>query len=84
VDASSDSWRKRYCEQPASVNNIVALLPDRALFHDAVNYSTMRKDSAAIAQFIETLAASLVGATKIELERLVGWVIDNTKRIGGR
>jgi hypothetical protein len=39
----------------------------------------MRKDSAAIAQFLETAAASLVGVTEIELERLVGWVLDNTR-----
>jgi hypothetical protein len=72
-DASSDGWRKRCCEQSAALNNIVALLPDRAMFHDAVNCSTMRKDSAAIAKFLETAATSLVGATELELERLVGW-----------
>jgi hypothetical protein len=81
VDASSDGWRKRYCEQSIPLNNIVALLPDRALFHDAVNCSTMRKDSVAIAQFLETAAASLVRSTELELERLVGWVLDNTKSI---
>jgi hypothetical protein len=63
VDASSDGWRKKYCEQGASLNNIVALLPERAYFHDAVNCSSMRKDAESIANFLTTAAKSIVGST---------------------
>jgi hypothetical protein len=79
VDASSDGWRKKYCEQGASLNNIVALLPERAYFHDAVNCSSMRKDAESIANFLTTAAKSIVGSTDEDLERLIGWVLDNTK-----
>jgi hypothetical protein len=79
VDASSDGWRKKYCEQGASLNNIVALLPERAYFHDAINCSSMRKDAESIAQLLTTAAKSMVGHTDEDLERLVGWVLDNTK-----
>jgi hypothetical protein len=79
VDASSDGWRKKFCEQGAALNNIVALLPDRAYFHDAINCSSMRKDSHAIQNFLMTAAGSIVGQDDVELERLVGWVLDNTK-----
>jgi hypothetical protein len=79
VDASSDGWRKKYCEQGAALNNIVALLPDRALFHDAVNCSTLRTDSEAIADFLLSAARGLVGESDEELQKLVGWVLDNTK-----
>lgn len=79
VDASSDGWRKKYCNQGAALINIVALLPDRAYFHDAVNCSTMRKDSTAIMEFLLGAARSLVGESAEDLQRLVGWVLDNTK-----
>jgi hypothetical protein len=39
VDGFSDGWRKKYCEQEASLNNIAALLPEHTYFHDAVNSS---------------------------------------------
>jgi hypothetical protein len=81
VDASSDGWRKKYCEQGASLNNIVALLPERAYFHDAVNCSSMRKDAESIANLWTTAAKSIVGSTD---ERLVGWVLDNAKATGGQ
>jgi hypothetical protein len=76
VDASSDGWRKKFCEQGAALNNIIALLPDRAYFHDAINCTSMRKDAGAIATFLADAAKGLVGE---DLERLVGWVLDNTK-----
>lgn len=79
IDASSDGWRKKYCEQGAALNNVVALLPDRALFHDALNCSSMRKDADAIARFLKASAASLVGVEEGSEDRLVGWVLDNTK-----
>jgi hypothetical protein len=64
------------------LNNIVALLPDRALFHDAVNWSSMRKDAESIVSFLMTSAKSLVGSSNADLELLVGWVLDNTKATG--
>jgi hypothetical protein len=77
VYASSDGWRKKYCEQSAALNNVVALLLDRAYFHDAVNCSLMRKDSEAVAAFLEKAAVGLVGPSDAELDRLVGWILDN-------
>jgi hypothetical protein len=56
--------------QSGALNNVVALLLDRAYVHDAVNFSTMRKDAAAVAAFQEKSAASLVGPSDVELERL--------------
>jgi hypothetical protein len=61
VDASSDGWRKKHCEQGAALNNVVALLPERAYFHDAVNCSSMRKDAEGIKNFLTNSAESLVG-----------------------
>jgi hypothetical protein len=57
----------------------VALLPERAYFHHAVNCSSMRKDAESIANFLTTAAKSIVGSTDEDLKRLVGWVLDNTK-----
>jgi hypothetical protein len=79
VDASSDDWRKKYCKQSAALNNIVALLLDRAYFDDAIKCSLMRKNTEAVSAFLEKAAASLVGPSDAELERLVGWTLDNTK-----
>jgi hypothetical protein len=76
VDASSDGWRKKYCEKGAALNNIIALVPDRAYFPDAINCTSMRKDVEAIATFLADAAKGLVDE---DLDRLVGWVLDNTK-----
>jgi hypothetical protein len=54
VDALSDGWHKRHCEQGAALNNIVVLLPERAYFHDAVNCSSMRKDAEGVKTFSQT------------------------------
>jgi hypothetical protein len=48
VDASSDGCRKKYCEKGAALNNIIALVPDWAYFHDAINCTSMRKDAEAL------------------------------------
>lgn len=79
VDASSDGWRKKHCEQGAALNNIMALLPDRAIFHDAVNVSEMRTHTSAIKQFLIASSKSLVGDSEEDLDRLCDWVLDNTK-----
>jgi hypothetical protein len=79
VGASSDGWRNKYCEQGASLSSIVALLQERLYFHDPVNCSSMREDAESIANFLTTAAQSIVGSTDEDLERLVGWVLDNTK-----
>jgi hypothetical protein len=39
----------------------------------------MRKDAESIVSFLMTSAKSLVGSSNADLERLVGWVLDNTK-----
>jgi hypothetical protein len=51
IDASLDGWRKKECQQGAALNNVMALLHDRAIFHDAINVSAMRKSALAIKQF---------------------------------
>jgi hypothetical protein len=79
IGASSNAWRKKRCEQRASLNNVVALLSERALFNDTVNCSGMRKDWEAIAQLLATSAESLLGEDKYKEKRVVGWVLDNTK-----
>jgi hypothetical protein len=76
VDASSDGCRNKYREKGAALNNIIALVPDRAYFHDAINCTSMRKDAEAIATFLADAAKGLVDE---DLDRLVGWVLDNTK-----
>jgi hypothetical protein len=70
VDASTDGWRKKYCEEGAASNNIVALLPDRALFHDAVTCSSTRKVAEAIGKILMTSAKSLMGSSGADL----GWL----------
>jgi hypothetical protein len=76
VDASSDGWRKKYCEKGAALSNIIALVPDRAYFHDAINCTSMREDAEAIATFLADAAKGLVDG---DLDWLVGWVLDKTK-----
>jgi hypothetical protein len=79
VDASSDGWRKKSCEQGASLNNVMALLPDRSLFHDAVNVSQMRKHAPAIKEFLINSTKSMMGDSEEDMSRFCGWVLDNTK-----
>jgi hypothetical protein len=74
--ASSDSCRKKYCDKGTALNNIITLVADRAYFHDAINFTSMRKDAEAIATFLADAAKGLVDE---DLDRLVGWVLDNTK-----
>jgi hypothetical protein len=52
VDASSDGCRNKYREKGAALNNIIAFVPYRAYFHDAINCTSMRKDAEAIATFL--------------------------------
>jgi hypothetical protein len=78
IDASSDGLRKKFCEQGAALNNVMALLPGRAHFHDVMNCSDMRKDAEAIAAFLLKASKDMLGPEG-DLDRLVGWVLDNTK-----
>jgi hypothetical protein len=39
VNASSDGWRKKEYEHGAALNDVMALLHGRAVFHDAINAS---------------------------------------------
>jgi 6-phosphogluconate dehydrogenase (decarboxylating) len=57
----------------------MALLHDRAVFHDAVNVSAVRKHAPAIQQFLIDSSKALVGEADQDLERICGWVIDNKK-----
>jgi hypothetical protein len=76
VDASSDGWRKKYCEQGAGLMNFVALTASGALFVDALNCSEQRKDASAIAAQLKAMAITM---TSNQPHRLTGWLLDNTK-----
>jgi Protein of unknown function (DUF 659) len=76
VDASSDGWRKKYCEQGAGLMNFLALTGSGALFVDAVNCSEQRKDASAIAAQLKAMAIIM---TSNQPDRLTGWLLDNTK-----
>jgi 6-phosphogluconate dehydrogenase (decarboxylating) len=57
----------------------MALLPDRAMFHDAVNVSEMRKHAPAIKEFLINSTKSMMSESEEDLSRFCGWVLDNTK-----
>lgn len=76
IDASSDGWRKKTCEQGAALMNFCALTTSGALFVEALNCSEHRKDSSAIAHLLEQQAELMTGG---ETSRLAGWLLDNTK-----
>ena len=76
IDASSDGWSKKYCEQGASLANFCHLTSNGALLHDVVQWSALRKDSTGIVTILETAVEQLSGG---ELGRIFGWLLDNTK-----
>ena len=82
IDASSDVWSKKYCEDGDALMNIMALALDKAYFHDAINCSDMRKDATAIVAFLERSSKDLVGPNEDDMGRLAGWVLHNTKANG--
>lgn len=45
IDASPDGWRKKYREQGVSLANFCHMTPNRALLHDVINRTSLRKDS---------------------------------------
>ena len=53
IDASSDGWSKKYCEDGDALMSIMALTLDEAYFHDAITVSDMRKDATAIVAFLK-------------------------------
>lgn len=79
VDASSDGWRKKYCQLGAPLMNVVALLLDQSLFHNAEDCSDRQKSAEGIEKFLIESSKSLVGDSDTDLERVAGWVLDNTK-----
>jgi hypothetical protein len=42
IDAASDGWRKKYCEQGAGLVNFCALTTTGALLHDVLNCSAVQ------------------------------------------
>lgn len=76
IDAASDGWRKKYCEQGAGLSNFCALGVAGAIFFDALNCAALRKDGPAIAAQLEEQAQRMTAG---QPERLAGWVLDNTK-----
>jgi hypothetical protein len=76
IDASSDGWRKKHCEQGSALMNFCALTPTGALFVEALNCSELRKDGAAIAGVLQKQAEVMCAG---KTSRLAGWILDNTK-----
>ena len=76
VDGSSDGWRKKSCLLGAGLMNFCALTCTGALFWDAVNCSSMRKDGEAIATLLDEQASLM---TANNPSRFAGWLLDNTK-----
>jgi hypothetical protein len=76
IDAASDGWRKRYCEQGGSLVNFCALTSTGALLRDVVNCSSMRKDADGIAQMLNNAAEAMSGG---DFSHIAGLVLDNTK-----
>lgn len=75
-DASSDGWRKKYCEQGVSLTNFCALTANGTLLHDVLNCSAVRKDADGIADMLIDAAEKMTGG---ECSRVAGWILDNTK-----
>jgi hypothetical protein len=80
VDASSDGWRKKACEQGDALLNVMALTLSRADFYDAINCSDMRKDATAIKQFLLEAAAGIVGEPRRSKTDLLGGYLIIPKR----
>ena len=76
IDGSSDGWRKKSCLLGAGLMNFCALTVTGALFWDAINCSTMRKDGEAIAALLDEQACLM---TADNPARFAGWLLDNTK-----
>jgi hypothetical protein len=75
-DLSSDGWRKSYCLQGTPLTNVMALMPDKALFYDVIDISSLRKDADGIEAMLLTSATNASGG---DLNRIIGFVLDNTK-----
>lgn len=76
IDAASDGWRKKYCEQGAGLVNFCALTATGALLHDVLNCSAVRKDADGIADMLLDAAEKMSGG---DCGRIAGWILDNTK-----
>lgn len=76
IDAASDGWRKKYCEQGAALTNFCALTAVGALLHDVLNCSSLRKDADGIADMLLEAAEKMSGG---DCSRIAGWILDNTK-----
>jgi hypothetical protein len=75
IDASSDGWRKRHCEQGSVLMNFYASTPTGALFVEALNCAYLRKYGAAIAGVFQKQAEVMCAG---RITRLSGWILDNT------
>jgi hypothetical protein len=75
-DLSSDGWRKGYCLQGSPLTNIMALMPNKALFYDVIDISSLRKDADGIEAMLLKAATEASGGN---LKRIIGFVLDNTK-----
>jgi hypothetical protein len=75
-DLSSDGWRKSYCLQGTPLSNVMALMPDKALFYDVIDVSSLCKDADGIEAMLLAAATNASGG---DLNRIIGFVLDNTK-----
>lgn len=75
-DASSDSWRKKFCDGGGAMQNFCVLLEYHAMQYDVMNVALERKNAEGIASILERMAAEMAGD---EPDKLIGWLLDNTK-----
>lgn len=75
-DATSDGWRKKYCEKGDAMQNFCVLLDSQAMQFDVKNVASERKSGDAIAAILESMACQM---TSGNMDKLIGWILDNTK-----
>jgi hypothetical protein len=76
IDAASDGWRKKYCAKGCALKNFCALMPDKSLMFDVLNVACERKNAEGIAEILEGMARKMTSGNP---DKLVGWVMNNTK-----
>jgi hypothetical protein len=74
IDAASDGWRKDYCAKGDALQIFCSLMPDKSLMFDVLNVACERKNAEA--GILEDMACKMTSGNP---EKLVGWVLDNTK-----
>jgi hypothetical protein len=70
----SDGWRKSYCMQGTPLTNLMALVPNKALFYDVMDIRSLQKDGDGISVMLLDVASN-----SNDPKSLIGFVLNNTK-----